>query len=489
MEKNMLQHKLIKLIASFSRKEMSRLEEMARSPYHNKHKEVAALMGYLSEIYPHFDAKRCSRARLWRAIAPQLPLNQARLAVLFTYAWRLAETFLIIENDQLFEPEREQSLLQALRRKSQDDLFVSQLGKQEQSLASLHRKDSDHYFRYFKLADEADRFYVQAEHHHENDYLPRRQDYLDHFYLLEKLRDAVEMRVRRQILQGDYSARLLEAVLREVGDNLTAYADAPAILTYYTLYRMMEHPEHQRYQQALSTFQENEQAFSHEEIAGIYNYFQNYCIARINLDERAYLRELFQLYGEQLQRSLLLEEGFLPEWHYKNIVTVALRLRELDWARHFIQDYRKNLPPAVSENAYRFNLAAYYHACGDYGQVLPLLTQVEYSDVRYNIGAKALLLRTYYELGENEALFALVDSFRQYLKRNRLLADERRAGTYQLFRLTRRAAAIRAELPYTSADDAAQAIHRLKEDIKTAGAIFNRAWLEEKIADMETKLA
>lgn len=481
----MLDHKLIQLLATFDRKTMTRFEELSCSPYHNKHRETAALVAYLGKLFPHFDARRCDRLRIWNALAPNEPHDQARLAVWFTYAWRLAEVFITLENDLSQTAGRSLSLLRALRRYGRDDRFIRQLNQTETQFAALATRDSHYYYHHFMLADEADRFYVQAETRQDNDYLLRRQDALDHFYLVEKLRDAVEMRVRRQILRGDYSARLLEAVLREVGDNLVAYANAPAVLTYYNLYRMMEQPELSSYRLALTTFQANEAVFSLEEVAGIYNYFQNYCIARINLDERAYLRELFGLYDEQLRRSLLLEDGCLPEWHYKNIVTVALRLRELPWAHTFIQDYRPLLPASVADNAYRFNLAAYHHACGNYSQVLPLLTQVEYSDVRYNIGARALLLRTYYELGENEALFALVDSFRQYLQRNRLLADERRAGTYQLFRLTRRAALIRMEAPYRSAQEVREALARLRADLRKAGAVFNRAWLEEKIQQIE----
>lgn len=49
---------------------------------------------------------------------------------------------------------------------------------------------------------------------------------------------------------------------------------------------------------------------------------------------------------------------------------------------------------------------------------------MEFSDVHYSLGAKELLLRIYYTLGETEAFLSLVFSFRIYLKRNKLITTE-----------------------------------------------------------------
>ena len=105
------------------------------------------------------------------------------------------------------------------------------------------------------------------------------------------------------------------------------------------------------------------------------------------------MKEIFLLYQLQLQQELIIDEGYLSDLHYKNIVTTGIRLQELEWVKQFIEEYREALRPAVRENAYSFNLASYYHAVGKYDEVLALLQEVAYSDFRYNLGAKALLLR------------------------------------------------------------------------------------------------
>ena len=93
----MLKNKLILLLNTFSKKEMTRFSEFAQSPYHNKHEEVQALVRYLATIYPQFSAKKCDRFRIFKKLFSDEPHDQARLALLFTYTFRLAKDFLSLE--------------------------------------------------------------------------------------------------------------------------------------------------------------------------------------------------------------------------------------------------------------------------------------------------------------------------------------------------------------------------------------------------------
>ena len=446
----MIDHHLIELLTTFSRKEMTRFMAFSLSPYHHKHEETRQLIAYLSDCFPVFNEDNCERQQIWKQLFGKKKFNQSKLSVLFTYAWRLAEEFLVQEQLQK-TPLSKTLLLAALRERGQKQLFERQLKKTKQQLEDFQLRDAHYYQQVITMAGEAIEFYGVWEPRRENESLIEKEHALDQYYLLEKLRDAVSLQVRSQILKGDYSARLLEGVLEELRQNLDAYRNAPAI--------------------------------------HIYIYLQNFCIAQINRNQQPFLHELFGLYQAQLSRELLHEDGYLIEWHYKNIVTTALRLGELEWVNTFIEEQKSELSPETAENAYRFNKAAYCHAVGEYGKVLELLTQVKYRNIHYSLGAKALLLRTYYELEEFEALHALVESFRQYLQRNRLLADFRRGGYYHLFRLTRRLAKLRTQMPYLPEEQIAQRLTKVRMDVEATSPIFNRVWLEQKMAELEGQLA
>jgi len=238
------------------------------------------------------------------------------------------------------------------------------------------------------------------------------------------------------------------------------------------------------YFDALKTLQIHQKSIAISELSYIYNYFQNYCIQQINKGEAHFLQEIFKLYQAQLEEDLLLQDGYLSEWHYKNIVTTGIRLHEMAWVQGFIEHYKDKLPPASQQNAYRFNLASYYYALQDYDKVLELLIKVEYSDLRYSVGAKALLLRTYYDLEEYDALLSLVQSFTLYLRRNKLMADFQRDGHYDLFKFTRRAAQIRSNLDFAKPEKLRRELEKLQQDIKAANTIFNKSWLIEKMEEL-----
>lgn len=479
---------LISLLKTFDRKEMTRFKDFALSPYHHKHEETQLLVLYFNKIFPDFKEKYCERAFVWSKIFPEQRFDYRKLALLFTYAWRLGEQFLVQERLSASSGFYNTSLLYELRMRKQWSAYDRHWDKAERQLNKSVKKDADHYRQVLDLSEEANQAFIQQARRKEDFSLLAKERTLDQYYILEKLRDAVEMQVRRQILKGDYSARLLESVLLELSRNLDTYSNLPAIQVYFLLYQMMDQPSLAAYKKTLDAFQKNESIFSLGEVAGIYIYLQNFCISRINKNEKGFLREVFNLYNDQLERKLLHEDGTLIEWHYKNIVTTAIRLNELDWTIDFIETYKSQLKPDSAENAYRFNKASYCYAIRDFDEVLKLLADVEYKDFRYNMGAKVLLLRVYYELNEFEALDALVESFRQYLQRNKLMADSLKSGYYHVFRITRRMAKIKLSIGFTPQAKSNQNIKKLATELDQTQAVFNREWLEARLDDLRKEL-
>lgn len=477
-------HKLIELLRQFNRKEMTRFREFVFSPYFNKHRDVRALTKYLDACYPEFSEFQCDRYRIYKKLFRGKPHDQGKLAVIFTYTYRLAEQFLAQEMLKSEKPEVNNLLLRGIRQVKAFELYQKVLDRSGAQLTETEEQSSNHWWHRYQLASERDYYLNHIIAKRDLSGLNVMEGHLDRFYLAEKLKNAVEAQVRRNMVKVKSESRMLDSAVKEVAENLEAYRDIPAIYLYYKLYEMLSEKDHRFYYEALQELKNGESCFPTHERASLYNYFQNYCIREINRNNLQFLQELFRLYQSQLEQELLLEEGYLSEWHYKNIVTVGLRLEELDWVHYFIKAYRDQLRPEVADNAYRFNLAAYYHEAKVYGKVLDLLTKVEYRDPRYNQSAKALLLRTYYELEEDEALFSLVDSFLQYLQRNEKMTDARRDGYYHLFRLTRRAAHIRSRLGYDKKEKTEKDLHRLRRELETSGAIFNQSWLEAKMDEI-----
>ncbi|MEY4134358.1 MAG: hypothetical protein RL386_708, partial [Bacteroidota bacterium] len=463
------------------KKEMTRFCAYAASPYFNKHSELRHLIRYCGQIYPYFEGDNIEKERVYREIFGGHPFDEGKLAPLLTYAQRLLESFLAQEQfgrDPFF---RNLFLLKGIREKNLYALYEKRLPEARDMLEDKQESAFDRLFKGCLLDRETLEYRNQTEQHQDEGFFEAKQLRLDHFFVLEKLRDACEVQVRQKMLRTGVELHFLAPVLQAIETDPGRYLCIPALEAYYRIYLLLSRGDLQVYRDAMEALGRGEAYFSHADLILMYNYLMNYCIGRINQGETIFLEEVLALYRIQLDKGLLLEDGILSEWDYKNIVTTGIRLGQLDWTIGFIEAYKDRLNPDSMDNAYRFNLAACCYAMGQYERVLDLLIRVEYSDLRYSLGAKALLLRTYYDLEAYEALFSLADAFRQYLQRNDLLADARRTGYLNLIKFTRKAAQLRGRVAYLKPEKATAEYRKIQEAVEGTTDILNRGWLEEKL--------
>ncbi len=480
----MLKNQLFHILSTLDRKEMTRFKEFSLSPYFNKHLGVSALVGYLSAIYPEFTEKNCAKEKLMTQIEHPSAKTKEQLAILFTYTNRLLDRYLSQESLKSEPPLQQIGLLRQLRQKEQYKTYEKKLQNFQRDLGKGPYRDGEYYYHQFLTAQEADLYYTQRTSHEQDNAIQQKENYLDVFYLSEKLKDACEIKVRQRIISADYVTDLLEVILKVIKEHPERYADKPPIVVYYSIYQMMANDEHSYYYEAFKAVEKHASFFSKAEMQSIYNFLQNYCVNQINKGAKEFPRASFELYQIQLERGLLIINDVLPEWYYKNIVTTALRINEVDWVYDFIETYRDRLNPEVKENAYSFNLASYYYATQVYDKALRLLLKVEYTDLRYSLSAKALLLRTYYDLEEHEPLISLCKSFRQFLQRHKEVSDFRRKGYGHFFDWTRKLSQLRFNVNYISKIKTQLEYEKLEKGMGETAPLFNRDWLVQRLKEI-----
>lgn len=258
-------------------------------------------------------------------------------------------------------------------------------------------------------------------------------EYLDRFYLARKLQLCCEIFNVRNVLAVEYRVFLLDEILSHLKNK--SYEDTPVIRVYYRiLMTLLESENEEHFHQLQQLLAVHEEQFTLKELREMYQYVLNYCIKKINLGNIAWQKMLFEIYKITLGNKVLLSEGHLSHWDYKNIVTISLRQKEFSWAKDFIERFRRELLPAERENAYCYNLANLYYNTGEYSRSLKLLQQVEFSDVYYQLDSKSILLKTYFELDETESFFYHASAFRIFLRRNKLISDYQRTIYLNLIR-------------------------------------------------------
>ena len=478
----MIKNSIIEGLKKLSRKEMTRFRDFSSSPYHNKNEEVMAFVEYLSGIYPDFTEKRCNKHKIWSKITKRKTFNQAHLNLLISYTLRLFERFLAVEK-LVIKTEEEQFLsMENLREKQLFKHYEKLFRNTSKSLKKAVYRDADYYLTQYRFANESDQKYLKVTQKRADDGLQQKQDALDLWFMAMKLRDACEMYMRHRLYGEEYEAGLLTEVLNKITEQTTHFKDIPAVHIYYLAYEMLRSNESKDYFLLKDKIEQQSKLFPKSELQNIYNYLQNFCIRQINQGVTEFHNELFEIYRSQLEKALIFDkEGNLLEWHYKNIVTVGLRSKNYEWVRAFIENYKKYLLPEVVENAYSFNLANYFFAVQNYQEVLPLLIQVEYSDMRYKLDVRSLLLRTYYHLKETEPFYALCDSFNQLLIRTKTLTDFQRKGYHNMIRMSRRIFAWRSSQRFVTKSDWEREREKLQRELEDVKPVFNESWLKGEL--------
>jgi hypothetical protein len=111
-----------------------------------------------------------------------------------------------------------------------------------------------------------------------------------------------------------------------------------------------------------------------------------------------------------------------------------------------------------------------------YGKVARILQTVEFTDVFYNLDSRSLLMKTYYELNEFEALFTFSDTFSNYLRRNKHISAYQKTVYLNLVKFITRLARVKNR-------DGAISV-KLKTEIETSREVADATWLKSKVEEL-----
>jgi len=470
----MRQSKLLDLLRTLSARQTARLEEYLASPFFNKNEELLAFYRFLKGFAPDFRQEGLDKKNVLEKGIPGVSLDPRRLAYLMSDLLKLAEGFLTVEILLEDTPLTNRTLLEIYFGKELTKHYHGIMEKAERQLEEYPFRNAEFYYLQFQLrqleylhSDQSQRTY--------NPFLQNAANALDAFYLVEKLRLSCAMVNLAQLINVEYDLRWTGEVL-QIAERSPEF-QTPVIQVYLSLFRMLKHPETPDYY-----FDAKEQLFAHSqkldkaELTRLSGALFNFCSRRINrYNDPVFWKEYLEVGKFLLREELILEEGRLSPWLYKNLVTAGLQLRDLEWTHAFIQEYRDRLPETYQEPLYEYNLAHYFYHLGQYDEAQRTLMQVEFRDVFLAVTTRSLLIKIFYETGQTELLFSHLEAFRIFIIRNKLLPGQIRKQVQQFLDFTRKLARIeRFE---------AEKLPALAEQLPDASNILHRDWLVEKIGE------
>ncbi|PCH67842.1 MAG: hypothetical protein COC01_04925 [Bacteroidetes bacterium] len=477
----MINSKLVQLLKAFSAKDIRKFREFVSSPYFNKNNQLTDLCEFICNTYPKLPEESLEKRATFKALFPGESFKDTKIRNLMSDLLKLLEEFLAIQ-DFTEEPlNKSLRLLNALNSRNLYKHFDSYTGLVKNIQEKSPHRDGDFFLNQFQLEVSNNLFFEKQQKRVNGTNLQQITDNLDLFYLTNKLKFCCEIFNYKNVVSTEYKVFLLDEILSYLKKH--SYEHIPAVHIYYQILMTLTESEDESHFESLKQMLEkNSNKFSAREARDMYAYAQNYCIKKINSGHSNYLNEIFNLYKELLTKEIILEDRLISPWHFKNIVTTALRLEEFDWVENFIRQYQNNLSKEFRENAVNYNIAALHFFRKEYSSALKLLQKVDFTDIYYHLDSKSMLLKTYFELEEHDGLFSLFDTFKIYLRRNKLISDYQKTVYLNLVKYTKKLVKIKTGFP------TAKKVKDLNDQIKETKQVADLNWLIKKVEDTEASL-
>ncbi len=467
----MFSDKLISLLRAFSKVEMTRLHKFLQSPYFNDQEDITRLFDLVSQVLRKGETatSQLEKEKIWAALYPKRRLDDAHLRRLASDLTQLALEFMVHEarrQDPLGEALELQKVLDQPELKKHLVSVERRIGK---LLNDNPIGSTTNYLAQFNMHRNI--FYRASN----VDKLGPADFYLECFYLTQKLRFYIALLLYRGSRTTEQEMKIISGFWEYLADE--RFAKIALIQIYLKVIACFNEPDQeQHFRDLMDKLDWFAPELDNKDLRESYHMAQNYCALKINQGKKEYYRSVFNIFKRIIEQDILLEDGHLSEGVYKNIITSSLGVSEFAWAEQFIQDYSTYLPTAIRENARSFNLAYLYFHLRRYEKVIELLQNVEYSDVIYALGAKSMLLRTYYELDETVALDSLIDSFRIFLRRNKVISKNQKREYNNFLHIVKK-------LTARSLSDQA-ALAKLRQRVTETSSAMPKKWLLEKIDEL-----
>lgn len=463
--------KILEYYYYFSLSEIKRLTLFLESAYFNNEAALVQLHhAIMEQVSAKKEMEEIDLAQIHKKLFPNKKFNESYLRVLMTKLIKLIEKF--VETEYCSVPYHKKfEVLQRFKLKRNYESLI----KKTISLEPENFKDDLFYLSKSLLYEDYNAYLSPSIGDHIEDYKHNIIEFnknFDIYFITKKLKSLCNITNDQAILNTQYELTYKDELLKIIySDQLD---EIIPIRLYKLLYRLIN-KEDGVYDPFVDLVKENAQKLSIDEVFNFLAHAQNYCIKQINSSKFEFFEKMHDLYVYRIENNFVLSQNEINPRLFKNVVNTALRVGEADWTHDFIKTYSKFLPKSEYEKAYNFNMAFYQFEIKHYSKTIELLSKVEYDDLYYGFNVRMLLMKSYYELDEMEALDHLLQSFKVFISRKKGISEYYKLAHQNVIFIVKK-------LVDVNPRDKKKLI-AIKLKFESLKPVAETAWLKEKIAE------
>lgn len=145
----------------------------------------------------------------------------------------------------------------------------------------------------------------------------------------------------------------------------------------------------------------------------------NHCLRQSNAGRPDFLSRTLELYQLGLKRKLFYEGGEIGIFTFNNILGVALRVGETDWAERFLEAEVRRLPTSGRQEVESLSRARLAFQRRDYDATLGHLRTADYQDFIHHLTARVMQMKIYFARDDYNLLVSHLRSTQTLLRRRK----------------------------------------------------------------------
>ena len=409
---------LYNLWSTANNTQLNRFEKFIKSPYLNPNLTVITLFKiFKREFNKGIDACLDNKT-IFSELYPKQAFNNQKLRLLYSDTFKIYKSFLSLEENPFYKTDN-LYLAQHFNTSEKQNLYQRSLIKLEKNLEKQNVRNANYFLQKYSIAKEK---YDSLTTKKRLKVVPfnKIMSSFDLYYYIEKLRQGCILIADKNTALNNISEPNLFFVLQSVDSAPSMLNQHPTLAIYYFCFKALSNIEVDTYYQNFRKLLfENIDLFEKNESRELLIMGINYCAKRINDLELKYINEVFLIYKLGFEKNILIGNNSISPFTFKNALTVAIEIGDIDWAENFLNTYADYLPASQKDSVQKYGHAKILISKGEITKAKRLLAQFHSDDILLNLSSKMLLIQLYIEEKQFELLANLLDNMNVYINRKK----------------------------------------------------------------------
>ena len=382
-------------------------------------KKIISLYEIFEKEYPEFKDINLDRNVVFKKLYPNESYSDKKFRNIKYEFTRIIESFLSFIDFEADPVDSKLRLLDQLRKRNIEDQFKITLKNLNKSLDKSELKNDMFYYRKYLLTEKEWLFVGNFDNIKNGETYMRALKQGINFATSSFLM-VIFKQLHYSLHYGKHFVTNIDTefysyIYKFVDENKSIINGNPVLQILYTFLKLRDADSDKNVLvQLKERLSDNEKNFERSHYQFLCIDLLNICINRFLGNETEYRNLLMDVLKYCIDKEVYLEDGFMHEHSYVSIVSLALRLKEMNLAESLIIAYKDRLPLEFKNDAYSYNYASYYFANKEYSKALDSISKVKNNSFYYTTDLYNLQLRIYYELNETESAINLIDTYKHF---------------------------------------------------------------------------